>query len=217
MSLAPTRPETVDAASEDAAEDATAEDATAETAGETAEETAGETSDAPGGRRRSLRGPVLAALCVAMLVAGGLLLVLARGQADDARSVNRALYDASTTTEVEGQIGTGLARVLTFDHRRPEATRAAADELMRGKAREQYDELYAALVDLAPQQQLSTRVEVRATAVQELEGDRAEVLVFLDQTSTRGTDGESSVGAAQVQVSAQRIDGAWRVLDLDLR
>lgn len=216
MSLAPTRPETVDAAAEDAAEDATAEDATAETAGETAGE-AGETADAPGGRRRSLRGPVLAALCVAMLVAGGLLLVLARGQADDARSVNRALYDASTTTEVEGQIGTGLARVLTFDHRRPEATRAAADELMRGKAREQYDELYAALVDLAPQQQLSTRVEVRATAVQELEGDRAEVLVFLDQTSTRGTDGESSVGAAQVQVSAQRIDGAWRVLDLDLR
>lgn len=215
MSLAPTRPETVDAAEDATSEDA-AEDATAETAG-TAGGTAGETGDAPGGRRRSLRGPVLAALCVAMLVAGALLLVLARGQAEDARSVNRALYDASTTTEVEGQIGTGLARVLTFDHRRPEATRAAADELMRGKAREQYDELYAALVDLAPQQQLSTRVEVRATAVQELEGDRAEVLVFLDQTSTRGTDGESSVGAAQVQVSAQRIDGAWRVLDLDLR
>lgn len=159
---------------------------------------------------------VVTTLCVAMLLAGALCWLLAHGRSGEAADRDRALYDASATTEVEGQVGTGLARVLTFDYRRPEATRAAADELMRGTARSQYDQLYAALADLAPKQRLSTTVEVRDTAVQSLVGDTAKVLVFLDQTSTRGSDGQRSVGAAQVQVTARMIDGAWRIVDLDL-
>lgn len=168
------------------------------------------------GSRVSRATVVVATLCVAMLLAGAVCWFLAHGRSGEAADRNRALYDTSATTEVEGQVGTGLSRVLTFDYRRPEATRAAADELMRGTARSQYDQLYAALADLAPKQRLSTTVEVRDTAVQSLIGDTAKVLVFLDQTSTRGSDGQRSVGAAQVQVTAKMIDGAWRIVDLDL-
>ena len=130
---------------------------------------------------------------------------------------NRALYDVAGTSEVEGVVSTGIARILTYDYSRPDATRAAADELLRGQARSEFDDLYATLVDLAPDQKLTMDARVSAVSVQELSGDSGRLLVFLDQSTRRGTDGEVNVGAAQVAVGVSRKDGVWRVVDLDIK
>ncbi|HEY1134281.1 MAG TPA: hypothetical protein VGE77_06860 [Nocardioides sp.] len=94
------------------------------------------------GRRVALLGPWVVA---ALLVACG---VYAFTQADGLRSTpaaeNHALVDATGTAEVQAAATQTLTRVLSYDHAAPEATTAAADELLRGAAREEFDVLYGA-------------------------------------------------------------------------
>ena len=49
-----------------------------------------------------------------------------------------------------------------------------------------------------------------------LRDDRAEMLVFLDQHSTRGTTGDQTAGKAMFTATIQRVDGEWKFADIDL-
>jgi Mce-associated membrane protein len=138
-----------------------------------------------------------------LLVLAGLLLVAAAVvflQADRARE-----------TDHVGNHAQALVRVFSFDHSDPEPTQLAADELLAGEARAEYDVLFASLEERAPGQKLLLTAQVQVAAVKELRGDTAKLLVFLDQASQRATDDESSVSAAQLAVDAKRIDGTWRI------
>lgn len=153
-------------------------------------------------------------LAVVLLLGAG----LAFWQADRARDKdnvgNVALVDDARTEEVQGAVQTGLLRALSFDYDNPEATDAAADQVLRGDARKEYDTLFATLRDKAPDQKIKLVAKIRTTAVQELKGDRARLLVFLDQAAQRAGDEESSWSAAQVSVDAEVIDGEWRITGL---
>ncbi|MFW6775910.1 hypothetical protein ACOACO_16615 [Nocardioides sp. CPCC 205120] len=139
-------------------------------------------------------------------------------QADEVRSTpsaeNTALVDAPTTAEVQAALTQGLGKVLSYDHATPEATTAAADALLTGAAREEFDTLYAGLAERAPDQELVLSARVQSVAVRELTGDTARALVFLDQTSTRATDEESTVSAAQLAVVAERDGSTWTITEL---
>ena len=50
----------------------------------------------------------------------------------------------------------------------------------------------------------------------ELDGERARLLVFLDQTSRRGKD-EATTAAAQLTVTARLEKDRWRIVDLKAR
>ncbi|WP_157571740.1 hypothetical protein [Nocardioides alkalitolerans] len=153
-------------------------------------------------------------LAVALVAVGVVGLV----QADDVRSTasaeNEALVDAAGTAEVQAALTQGLSRVLSYDHTAPEATTAAADSLLSGAAREEFDTLYAGLAERAPDQELVLTARVQSVAVRTLTDDTAEALVFLDQTSTRATDEESTVSAAQLAVVAERDGSTWTITEL---
>lgn len=154
-------------------------------------------------------------LLVFLLLAGA---GLAFWQADRARDTdnvgNHAIVDDAATTDVQSAVAAALVRVFSFDHADPGPTQQAADELLAGDARKEYDQLFAALEEKAPGQKLVLTAQVQVAAVQELTGDRARLLVFLDQASQRATDEESSISAAQLSVDAERIDGDWRIVAL---
>lgn len=166
----------------------------------------------------STRSPLLRhwplLLAVALLVGAG----VAFWQADRARGTdnvgNHALVDDTRTTEVQSAVSAALVRVFSFDYSDPSPTQRAADELLAGDARTEYDQLFAALEEKAPGQKLVLTAQVQVAAVQELEGDRATLLVFLDQASQRASDEESSISAAQLSIDAERVDGAWRIVAL---
>lgn len=153
-------------------------------------------------------------LAVVLLVGAG----VAFWQADRERGTdnvgNFAQVDDSTTESVVAAVSTALVRSFTFDYSNPDATEQAADEVLRGAARKEYDLLFEALRTKAPDQQLVLSAKVQVSAVQELEGDKARLLVFLDQASQRVTDKEASYYAAQLSIDAERIDGDWRVTGL---
>lgn len=128
---------------------------------------------------------------------------------------NEAVVDASTTAEVQAFISQGLVQVLTYDFANPDATTAAAEQVLAGDARKEYDQLFDDLAARAPGQQLVLNARVQSVAVTELDGDTAEALVFLDQTSQRATDQEATISAAQLSITATREGDTWTITGLD--
>lgn len=128
---------------------------------------------------------------------------------------NEAVVDASTTAEVQAFISQGLVQVLTYDFANPDATTTAAEQVLAGDARKEYDQLFDDLAARAPGQQLVLNARVQSVAVTELEGDTAEALVFLDQTSQRATDQEATISAAQLSITATREGDTWTITGLD--
>ena len=136
----------------------------------------------------------------------------------DARSAsaaqNHAVVDATATAKVKNDVSVALAKVLSYDYNDPARTQKAAEELLSGKARTEYDTLYASLEERAPGQKLFLTAQVEAAGVKELTDNSAKLLVFLDQSSQRATDEEATVAAAQIAVTAKKINGTWKITEL---
>ena len=160
--------------------------------------------------RRSLPVVLAAALLVVGLLGWWMQYDLhSNGSAD-----NGAVIDSKATAEVQSAVSQSLGRVLTYDFQDPKTTQAAADSLLAGDARSEYDTLFASLQERAPGQKLMLTAQVQAVGVKELSGDKAKLLVFLDQSSQRAADDESSVSAAQLAVEAEKVKGVWKITGL---
>ncbi|WP_290058831.1 hypothetical protein [Amycolatopsis solani] len=123
---------------------------------------------------------------------------------------NRALSDASGTADVAKQISAALGTVFSCRFDDPAKSEQAAKDVLTGPALAQYDQLFGQVRKLAADQKLVVTSTAVTSGVKLLDGDRAALLVFLDQTGTRG-DGQRSTGAAQLSVTAERAGGKWRV------
>ena len=134
------------------------------------------------------------------------------GRSEAAR--NAAVVDVDRTTVVQAEVSQALTAVLTYDHTDPAPTEQAADTLLAGDARREYDTLFASLQERAPDQELVLTAQVQAVAVKSLSDGEAELLVFLDQSSQRVDDDEASISAAQLAVTAEQREGAWVVTSL---
>lgn len=129
-------------------------------------------------------------------------------------SSNLALADEKATAEVQSSVAPALERVLSYDYSKAEATKAAAKSLLAGDASKEYDELFASLQQKAPDQKLVLTAKVAAIGVVELNDDKADLLVFIDQSSRRAKDKDASVSAAQLSVKAERKSGKWIITGL---
>jgi Mce-associated membrane protein len=156
---------------------------------------------------------VMAALAVACAVVASVLLATSSG-ASAPTDANQAVVDRTRTAQVVGQVDTDLEHVLSYDYRNPEATRTAAHRALVGDALKQYDVLFTTLQQKAGSQKLVLAAKVVNAGVTILDGSRAQLLVFLDQTSTRTSDGATNTSAAQIRITAVEQGGAWRISEL---
>ncbi|GAA1527770.1 hypothetical protein [Nocardioides humi] len=157
-----------------------------------------------------------AALVVALALLGVAVVLGLRAQAlrDDPALANRALLDEAVAREVSTAVSRSLVQVLSYDWSQPDLTHAAADRLLSGQARDEYDTLFASLQERAPDQRLTLVTEVQVVGIQRLTEDGATLLIFLDQSSSRAEDDESSVSAAQLRVEAERNGRSWVITGL---
>ena len=161
--------------------------------------------------------PVLTmtAIAIACAIVATVLLVTAGPSTDAVADSNQAVVDRTRTAQVIGQVDTDLEHVLTFDYRNPDATRTAAHQALVGEALQQYDVLFTALQRKAGAQKLVLTAKVVSSGATILDGPRAQLLVFLDQTSTRSSDGATSTSAAQIRITAVEQGGVWRISKLE--
>ncbi|MEU6120359.1 hypothetical protein [Streptomyces sp. NPDC047123] len=203
-------------ASEAGSDVASAVDADA-VSGEASEE--GEGSAGRGGglrRSRVLVRYVVPSVCAALLVLGGSGFFYGAHQLrSDPSAGNQALTDAEETTRVGGDVGNALAHIFSYTPDGLDTTESAARSVLAGRAERQYTELMGRVrKDLAARRVTLSTQAVR-TGVIELDGDRARLLVFLDQISHRGK--ADTAAAAQLTVTAQREDDRWRIVDIRTR
>ncbi|MBE1501535.1 Mce-associated membrane protein [Amycolatopsis lexingtonensis] len=152
---------------------------------------------------------VFAVVAVVMAGIAGWCTIEAR-QTNAVVAHNSALADVSGTADAAKQISAALGTVFSYRFDDPAKSEQAAKDVLTGPALAQYDQLFGQVRKLAADQKLVVTSTAVASGVKLLDGDRAALLVFLDQTGTRG-DGQRSTGAAQLSVTAERVGGKWRV------
>jgi Mce-associated membrane protein len=161
---------------------------------------------------RRFRGPLLLMAATVLLAAVGAGFLT---QSLQARSgANQALVDNAATNRVIGAVSDGITKIFSYSYNDVGATQQAAATVLTGKAAGQYDTLFGQVRQQAASQKLTLTSQVVAAGVTRLDGDHAQLLVFLDQTTTRGDTGQTSASAAQLTVNAELVAGHWVIDDM---
>ncbi|MCM2420555.1 hypothetical protein [Streptomyces sp. RKAG293] len=202
----------------------TTEDTRTEPADEAAEtvgtvDAAEETGDAPapGRRRRVTRAAaIVAGLLAVLLLTGVGLLIRTSRLTDPGATSNTALTDTGATSRVIGDVSNTLGKVFSYTPEDTQATELAARELLAGTAAGQYEALFGQVKQQVAAQKLTLTTHVVRAGVSRLDGDRAQLLVFLDQTAERKGK-KATTAAAQLSVTARFHDGHWQITDITSR
>lgn len=144
------------------------------------------------------------AIVAALLVAATLWMWTARdGGGDD--SAARAAQVAAERAVVP---------VLSYDYEHLAEDQKAAQALMTGNYRKEYDKLFTVLEENAPETQTKVSASVIASGIVRASDDRVQVLVFVDRPTTNKLSADPVVYKDQVTLSMQLVDGEWLVDDL---
>ncbi|MFJ6462849.1 hypothetical protein ACIQM0_17690 [Streptomyces sp. NPDC091387] len=171
------------------------------------------------GRPPRLRVSLPAVLCVLTVLLGSFAawaFTSAGSLRDDPSRQNTALTDISRTSEVKGQITEAVGAVFSYNYASPAKADTAVKTYLVGKAVQQHEDMLADVRAQAPKQKLVLTTTVTESGVQVLEGDRARLLIFADQSNTRtGKSEETTYAAAMFAVDAVRRGGTWRISAID--
>jgi Mce-associated membrane protein len=152
------------------------------------------------------------AVALAVFLGSG---VSAAAQEDVGGPSNRALVDTEGTADVLGRAKEISEQLFTYSYTDMNGHKAKFTELTTGEFTGKYGELFDEVVAQAPAMRLTLTSTVKDAAVRLLRGDRAEVLVFIDQNSTREATNAQTQAAAVFLATLQRVGGDWKVADLD--
>jgi len=129
---------------------------------------------------------------------------------------NAALTDVATTAEVSNQLGDALEVLYSYDFTRLDENERAAREVITTGFSTEFDRLFTQVRELAPQQQAVVSATVTVSAVQQIEGDRAVLVAFMDQQATTAANAEQ-VAAGRLTVTGERVDGRWKIAAVESR
>jgi Mce-associated membrane protein len=168
-------------------------------------------------RRRWWRGPLaLAVASVVLALAGAGLLIGAAQVRSSPAAANRALTDQAATRQVLAQVTAGVSAIYSYSSADIGAAERAAQRVLAGQAAAQYRELFPLLQRDAAGQQLTVVSRVIRAGVSFLSSDTAHVLVFINQTATRGHNKGSNV-PAQLAITAQLRGSRWLITAIEAR
>ncbi|WP_435582020.1 hypothetical protein [Amycolatopsis thermoflava] len=183
-----------------------------------AEAAAAEEEPAEPRQRRTTSPYVLAGALfgLALVLAGFAVWFKIEGNRVDAMTSNTALLDTARTADVSKAASNAVESLFSYDFNNIAKTQdAAKDLLLNDEVKATYNRIFGEVERLAPQQKIVVTVKATRSAVIMLDGDRAKVMVFVDQTSTRTDQNQTASGSAQLWLNMQYVDGKWKVSALD--
>ena len=215
---APETIETADVALPDVAEPADATEPARVAAEPEAPAAEPEPDDATKKSRRARNPFVIAGALfgVALVLAGLAVWFKVEDNKLSAATSNTALLDVARTSQVTQAATSAIETIFSYDYNNIAKTQYAANDLLiNDGVKAKYNALMGEVERLAPQQKIVVTVKASRSAVMTLDGDRARVLVFVDQTATRTDQNQTSTGSAQLWVAMQYVGGKWKINDLD--
>ncbi|MGW1294482.1 hypothetical protein [Streptomyces sp. NPDC002533] len=170
----------------------------------------------PASRLRITLPAVLCALTVLLGAVAVWAFSSASSLRDEPARQNAALTDIGRTSEVKGRISEAVGAVFSYDYASPARSDRAARTYLTGRAVRQHKDMLADVREQAPKQKLVLTTTVTESGVEFLDGDRARLLIFADQSNTRtGKDEETTYAAAMFAVDAVRHGDSWLIAAID--
>jgi Mce-associated membrane protein len=126
-------------------------------------------------------------------------------------AANAALVDASGTAAVVDEVSSAVRSVFSYDYGNTDVTEQSARQVLAGEAVEQYTALFGDVRRQAVEQKVVFTTTVRSIGVTELTGERARLLVFVDQQILKSGENQHTSRTGQVDVRAERMAGHWRI------
>ncbi|NIJ14236.1 Mce-associated membrane protein [Saccharomonospora amisosensis] len=159
----------------------------------------------------------VALLLVVGLVFSGLAVLFKFRHGEVASATdNTALVDVATTAQVKQAMSEAAESLFSVDFNDLNKTQRAADRLLvNDEVKRKYDALMGQVREIAPKQKMVVTVKATRSAVVQLDGDRAKVMVYIDQTATRTDNNQTSAGGAAMWLTTERRDGEWKVVNMD--
>lgn len=163
----------------------------------------------PAAASRSTRGPiVLAVVTAAALVTAGTVYVTMY-RADDASS-------PQSTEDILTSANEGTVALLSYSPTQLDADFAAAKTHLTGQFLTYYEEFTTKVVTpAATENGVDTEAQVVRSAVSKHDGDSAEVLAFVNQTTTSTPKPEPELTSSSVLISLERVAGRWLISSFD--
>ncbi|MGW4037835.1 hypothetical protein ACWEIM_16390 [Streptomyces sp. NPDC004778] len=175
--------------------------------------------EAPRPRTSRLRITLPTVLCALTVLLGAVAVwafASASSLRDEPARQNAALTDIGRTSEVKGRISEAVGAVFSYDYASPARSDRAASTYLTGRAVQQHKDMLADVREQAPEQKLVLTTTVTESGVEFLDGDRARLLIFADQSNTRtGKDEETTYAAAMFAVDAVRRGDTWLIAAID--
>jgi Mce-associated membrane protein len=169
-------------------------------------------------RPRTVLGPIVMVLLAAVLTAAGFVF---KGQADQVldtgSAANSALTDTGATTDVITQVTRDMEAVSSYKYTDLAGAQKAGQAVSTGDFLNDYNKLFEQVKAQAPAQKAVVTGQVAKIGVSQLQGDNAELLVFLTQTTTRADTNKSSSVGLVYTVDATRSGGKWLIRKLTPR
>lgn len=164
-------------------------------------------------RRKS---PVLVVIVLLLVAAAGAgAAVWFRGHVvetgNQRPSSNQALLDKSATAEAVEQVSRAVEAIYSYDAANLDADEAKALSMINGSYASEFKQNFAAVRALPPGQRASLSSKVVEVGVITLTERRASLLVMLDQVGRQADKPEPVKAAVRLSVTAQRVDGQWKV------
>jgi Mce-associated membrane protein len=135
--------------------------------------------------------------------------VAAWKQVDEASQVETAERAAPAAAE------RAAAAILSYSHESLEADRDNAARFMTDSYRKEYLDTFGLVLDNAPEVKAVVEAEVKASGVVHADPGRANVLLFVNQTTTStANEGEPQIALNRVMLTMELHDGTWLVDDI---
>lgn len=169
----------------------------------------------PDGDRRQVRRLFMVAGLAVLLVASSVGFGMAWNSASESGpTANQAFVDSGETSALVGQVTNAIITVYSYDYTQLSENEAAARSVITGRFARQFDTVFAPVKQRAPQEQAMVHTTVPAVAVTQLRGDRARLLMMVNQSGTRGPDQQVTGATARLVVDAERVAGRWKIAEV---
>jgi Mce-associated membrane protein len=159
------------------------------------------------------RATVMAALTAVVVLAAGVA-VFSALRVGALHGGNSAVADTAATAQVTDQVGSDVKAIFSYDYDNLARTERAASSVLVDEAVGQYQAGYAAAKQQVTDQKLVRTTTISSIAAQDLRGDTAHLLVFLDQQTLTTTSNQQSSASAALSVTARKVDGTWKIASM---
>lgn len=159
------------------------------------------------------RATVLSLLTAVLVLAAGFAIVAAV-RVGALHGGNTAVTDTAATNEVATQVGDGVKAIFSYDYANLARTERAAASVLVDAAVGQYQSGYPQARQQALDQKLVRTTSISSVGVQDLRGDTAQLLLFLDQQTLVTTNNQQSSASAALSITAKRVDGTWKIASM---